>query len=78
MPQVPPKLRRGDKSNFKTLLRAADNSDLALVSAIRKVDQKPVALICAMSINDDETITPVPLAVMVEGNPFDLFEDPTI
>jgi hypothetical protein len=78
MPLTPPKLRKGDRANFNTLLRAAGNSDLALVSAIRKDDQQPVALVCAMSVNDDETITPVPLAVMVEGNPFELFEDPTI
>jgi hypothetical protein len=51
---------------------------LALVSAIRTADQQPVALVCAMQTNDDETITPVPIAVMVEGNPFDLFEDPTV
>lgn len=78
MPTLPPKLRKGDRTNFNTLLRAADNSDLALVSAIRKDDQLPVALICAMSVNEDETITPIPLAVMVEGNPFEIFEDPTI
>jgi len=47
------------------------------VSAIRNVDQAPVALVCAMQHNDDDTITPVPFAAMVEGNPFELFEDPT-
>lgn len=78
MPTTPPKLRKGDRTNFQTLLRAAGDGALALVSAIRKADQQPVALVCAMQHNPDDTITPVPFAVMVEGNPFDLFADPTI
>ena len=78
MSTVPPKLPKGDRSNFQTLLRAAGDDALALVSAIRKADQQPVALVCAMQQNEDDTITPIPFAVMVEGNPFELFEDPTI
>lgn len=76
-PPTPPKLRKGDRTNFDTLLRAAGDGALALVSAIRRADQQPVALVCAMQANPDNTITPVPFAVLVEGNPFDLFEDPT-
>lgn len=67
-----------DRMNFDTLLRAAGDGALALVSAIRKADQKPVALVCAMQVNEDDTITPVPFAVMVEDNPFEIFDDPTI
>jgi len=78
MPTKPPRLRKGDRANFDTLLRAAGDGALALVSAVRKADQHPVALVCAMQRNGDETITPVPFAVMVEGNPFDLFDDPTL
>ena len=78
MPSTPPKLCRGDRMNFDTLLRAAEDGALALVSAIRKADQQPVALVCAMQQNEDDTITPVPFAVMVDGNPFELFEDPTV
>jgi hypothetical protein len=78
MPTKPPKLRKGDRANFDTLLRAAGDGALALVSAVRKADQKPVALVCAMQHNPDDTITPVPFAVMIEANPFDLYVDPTI
>ena len=78
MPQQPQKLRKGDTANFNTLLKAASHGDLALVSAVVAADQKPAALVCAMSTNEDGTITPVPLAVMIKGNPFELFEDPTI
>lgn len=73
----PPKLAKGHKANFETLSRAFANQDIALVSAIRKADQQPVALICAMQRNDDKTITTIPLAEMVNGNPFELYEDPT-
>jgi hypothetical protein len=78
MPTTPPALLPGYRENFNTMLRAAGREDLALVSAIRKADQVPVALVCAMQRNEDDTITPVPFAVMVEGNPFELFEDPTV
>jgi hypothetical protein len=60
------------------LLRAAKEGDLGLISAVRKADKKPVALVAAMQRNRDGTITPVPLAVMCEGNPFEDFEDPTV
>lgn len=72
----PIELRPGDKANFETLTLAGSNGALALVSAIRKADQQPVALVCAMQV-DGKTISPVPLAVMVEGNPYELFEDPS-
>ena len=70
-------LRKGDIANFETLRKACGNNDLALVSSRRKSDGADVALVCAMGTMPDGTIMPLPLAVMVEGNPFDLFEDPT-
>ena len=75
--EKPPPLAEGDHANFSTLLRASANRDLALVSAIRKKDKKPVALVCAMS-RDGEWIMPMPLAVMIEGDPFEDFDDPTV
>ena len=77
MSTTPPKLNPGDKANFETLLRAGDNGHLILMSAIRKADNKPVALVCASQINPDKTVDVIPLAVLIEGNPFELFEDPT-
>jgi len=77
----PPALLPGYKANFETLQKAAANGDLCLVSAIRKADRQPVALVCAMNIEHDpatgeKLFCPAPLAVMVEGNPYELFEDP--
>ena len=75
---TPGPLSDADRSNFNTLQRAGDNSDLALISAIRKADQKQVALVCAMQADAAGMIMPIPLAVMIEGNPFEDFEDPTV
>lgn len=72
----PPQILPGYKANYATMLKANENGDLALVSAIRKSDGAPVALVCAMS-HDKTHFRPAPLAVMVEGNPYELFEDPT-
>jgi len=74
----PPKLDKAYINNFETLKTAHADNNLALVSAIRKSDKKPVALVCAMQKNNDNTVTPIPLAVMCEGNPFEDFEDPTV
>ena len=71
----PMALRQGDKRNFETLLEAATNGDLALVSTIRKADGAKVALLCAMG-RDGSDYYPAPLAVMIEGNPYELFENP--
>lgn len=71
-------LNEAYRNNFETMLRAASSGDLALVSSVRKSDGADVALVCAMQQNEDDTITPVPFAVMCEGNPFEDFEDPTV
>lgn len=64
-----------DKTNFQTLLRAVSDGAAALVEVQRVEDGKPVAAICAIGYEDGEyTITP--FAVMVEGNPFELFNPP--
>lgn len=67
-----------DQTNFETLRSACSVSHLALVSAIRKVDGQRVSLVCAMNFcAEDRSVRPMPLAVMIEGDPFELFEDPT-
>lgn len=76
-PPTPGPLQPGDKANFKTIQRAADAGHLCLLSAIRKSDGKQVSLVCAMGRDGDDYM-PTPLAVMVEGNPYELFHDPTI
>jgi hypothetical protein len=75
---TPPPLTDGYKSNFEILVSAFQSGDAALVSAIDKSSGEPRALVCAMQRNEDGTITPVPFAVLVWGNPFEMFHDPTI
>lgn len=70
------KIPIGDSQNFQTLQDACNNGDLALVSAVRKSDKKRVSLVCAINQVDGQYM-PAPLAVMIEGNPFEDFEDPT-
>ena len=53
----PPRLNPSDVANFKTIRRAMGDGALALVSAIRKADRKPVALVCAMGQTGDGAIT---------------------
>jgi len=73
---TPPPIAEGYVANFNTFKRAMKNDDVALVSAIRKEDNKPVVLVCAMQLNKDGTITPVPFAMMIDGNPYEMFHDP--
>jgi hypothetical protein len=65
------------KHNFSTMLRAAKNGELALLSCIEKSTKQPVMAICAMQKEDDGSITPVPIAQMFQSNPYELLEDPT-
>lgn len=71
----PQKLRDVDKENFETLKKAFSNYDVALVSAIRKSTGESVALCCAVSMQNPEVIL-TPLAVMVEGDPYEEFQPP--
>jgi hypothetical protein len=70
-------LRPTDIANFDTLRRASRNGDLCLLQATRKSDGTPVALVCAMGREgkgSEFTYLPVPLAVMIEDDPFTIFE----
>lgn len=72
---VPPPLGDINRENFETLRRAAINGDLALVSALRKRDKTPVALVCAIN-REGGMFIPVPLAVMIKGDPYKEFLPP--
>lgn len=64
-----------DQQNFDELSRAFGAGDVALMEVLRVADQTVVAAICAVSnVNGEYGFTP--FAVMVEGNPFDLFDPP--
>lgn len=71
-------IKTGDRKNFQSLLTAASREDLALVESRDAKTGEYRALICAMSRNDDGTITPVPFGHMNLGNPFEDYLDPTL
>ena len=73
---APGPIPQGDLTNFATLKRAAANNDLAAVSMIRKADNQRVTVLCAMQMQGGGWEL-MPLATLVEGNPYELFEDPT-
>ena len=64
------------KVNFQTLKLAVEYEDVALISAVRKSDGKQVALVCAIN-HTDGNILPVPIAEMIDGNPYEIYYDPT-
>lgn len=72
-PTIPP-LSDADKKNYQTIQKAASEDNVALLSAIRKSDNKPVALICVVNWRDDRSADFVPLAVMVEGDPYEQYD----
>ena len=64
-----------DRQNFDTLNRAFQAGHAALLEVQRVADQQVVAAICAVSrANGDIQFTP--FAILVEGNPFELFSPP--
>ncbi len=69
-------LRKSDKKNFATLTRAFRQGHVALVDVLRLKDRKKIAAVCAIQPNPDGTITMIPLAALVEGNPFVEFAPP--
>ena len=68
-------LREPDKVNFDTLIRAFSAGDVALVEVKRLSDDAPVAAICAIGQEDDMFVL-TPFAILVEGNPFELYSPP--
>jgi Family of unknown function (DUF6117) len=71
-------LRKSDKKNFATLSRAFGQGQVALVDVLRLKDRKKVAAVCAMQSNGDGTVTMIPFATLVEGNPFEEFAPPSV
>lgn len=68
----PPPIAEGYLKNLETLKLAAANGDLALVSA-RYNDGRPAVLLSAIDSRGALT----PFATMIDGNPYEMFQDPT-
>lgn len=64
------------KANFETLTRAFRNNDVAIVASRDAKTGEPVTLLCAMQKEDDDEVTIVPFAIMIDGNPYEMFVSP--
>jgi hypothetical protein len=69
-----PALSAGHKANFETLRAAVNNGHAALVDCQLRESGQPVAVICAVNI--DEQYEFVPLAMLFDGNPYELLAPP--
>lgn len=68
----------GYKTNFETLQKAVKNGDIAIMECKDKATGDTAILVCAVQrpqMRGGE-ITMVPLARMIDGNPYELYEPP--
>lgn len=64
-------IQEGYKENFKTLLKAAENGDLALIECRDAKTGVDVIAICAVFNDNEGMCNTVPLAKMFDGNPYE-------
>ena len=69
------KVCQGHAGNLETIKAAAANGDLALIECRRVKDGEIVALLAAVGW-DGQEYTFTPLAEMVNGNPYELYQAP--
>lgn len=73
-----PSLQEHHAANFNTMLKAAKHGDLALVSCLDAETGEPVAAICMVNRHEDGDYSFVPVARMIEGNPYEQLVPPKI
>jgi hypothetical protein len=64
------------RQNLDTIKKAMDNGDLGLIECTRKDNGETVVLIAARYTDDDKMTVMVPLAVMFDEDPYQLFTPP--
>lgn len=77
MPESTGRLCKHEQANFNTLMRAARRGDLVLVSCTWADSGKPVAVLCMSNIDGDEADF-VPVATLIDGNPYELLNPPEV
>ncbi len=66
----------GHRRNFSTLLRAAENGDLALVECTDASTGEPRYVLCAVARDADEMFVMTPFGHLADGNPYDHYRPP--
>jgi hypothetical protein len=69
-------LSDSNKSNFETLRQAIKNGDAALMECQLVSTGEPVAVICAVNREVDQSLTFVPVAQLFASNPYSLLNPP--
>ena len=59
------------KTNFQTMLMAAENADLCLMECTDATTGKPVIAICMVNCTKDGEYEMMPVAKMFDGNPYE-------
>ena len=63
------------RANFQTLMRAAENGDLALMECADAESGAPRYVICAVGRNGGEYLF-TPFGHLAEGNPYEAYRPP--
>ncbi|MGV6876082.1 DUF6117 family protein [Pseudochelatococcus sp. B33] len=61
------------RTNFHTLLRAADDGNLALMECLDAVTRERRYVVCAVGRADDGDIVMTPFGHLADGNPYDAY-----
>ncbi|MBU1891225.1 hypothetical protein KJ782_07145 [Patescibacteria group bacterium] len=61
------------KTNFNTVLAAGNNKDLCLLEVYDRLTGAPAVMLCAGFTDENEKVTIIPLARMVDGDPYQLY-----
>lgn len=69
-------LPTGHKATFETLQAAFGNGDVALMECQLASTGEPVAVLCAANRQEDGAVEFVPLATLLNGNPYELLNPP--
>ncbi|MGB3830309.1 MAG: DUF6117 family protein [Mesorhizobium sp.] len=64
------------RTNFNTLLRAADDGNLALVECLDAVTGEHRYVLCAVGRADDGGFIMTPFGHLADGNPYDAYLPP--
>ena len=63
-------LEIGHKTNLDTIIRAADNGDLAVLECMDRLSHQPVSVLVAVHQDAAGQYVITPLARMFTGNPY--------
>ncbi|HCE42883.1 MAG TPA: hypothetical protein DET40_04995 [Lentisphaeria bacterium] len=70
------KIMKGEETNFNTLCRAVKSGDIALAVCTRKTDMAEKLVLCAVNRGGGGDLSLVPIAELIDGNGYELYEPP--